>query len=122
MSDTTNRNYDLVEGYFELTLGGIMLFQVIYTYCKIYGFRNLSFMNRLLFFILLISFTCIYAGIVLTSTSPGNWTTMRGILYSNTIINIIYEISSAMVIWIVGFKFIDSATKLEMIEAHFEKK
>ena len=41
---------------------------------------------------------------------------------SNVVVNIIFEISTVLIIWIVGFKFIDSALKLDLIEAIFEEK
>ena len=122
MTQQTNRKYDRVEGGFDLFLGSIMLLQVTYTYCKMRGLRNLSFMNRLLFLIFIISITCIYAGAVLIARNPADWEAQKAIFYTNLIVNIVFEISSAMVIWIVGFKFIDSATQLEAIETHFEER
>ena len=54
--------------------------------------------------------------------NPAKWETQKAIFYTNLIVNIVFEISSAMVIWIVGFKFIDSASQLEAIETHFEER
>ena len=87
-----------------------------------YGFHNLIFMNRLLFLILLISIISIYAGILLIFVDPESWTENKIMVYTNIVVNIIFEISSVLIIWIVGFKFIDSAMKLDTIEAIFEEK
>ena len=70
MSSTTNPKYDRIEGGFDLCIGTIMLLQVAYTACMMRGLHNLSFMNRLLFLIFVISVACVYAGVILFFTGP----------------------------------------------------
>ena len=36
------------------------------------------------------------------------------------VVNLIYEINTILITWIVGFQFHDSAKKLLEIESHFE--
>ena len=120
MSSETNRTYDQIEGGFDLCVGSIMLAQVVYTSCKMRGLHNTSFMTRLLLLMFVISLACVYAGAVLLFTEPESWSAAHG-KYSNIVVNIIFEISSLLIIWIVGFKFIDSAMKLDTIDAYFEE-
>ena len=122
MGDISRQTSDLVEGYFDIFLGTILLIQVIYTYFNARRLSNLSFMNKLLLFIFLIGLISIFAGIYTAYRQSYNWSTARPVMYVSVFLDIIYKICAALITWIVGFKFIDSATKLETIEAHFDEK
>ena len=115
------RTCDLIDGYFNLVLGSILLLLVIYSYLKTYKLKNLRFMNKLLLNIFCISIVQTYSGVYTAYRSRDNWTSTKVVLYFNTVLELIYEITTVLVIWIVAFKFIDSATKLEAIESHFEE-
>ena len=121
MSSETNPTYDRIEGGFDLCIGAIMLLQVAYTACMMRSLHNLSFMNRLLFLIFVISVACVYAGVILFFTGPDNWKNNDALSYSTLVVNIVFEVSSLLIIWVVGFKFFDSAMKLDTIDAYFEE-
>ena len=118
----TIRQCDLIEGYTGMITGIILLIQVIYAYFKARHLNNVIFMNTLLLIIFLICLISIYAGIYNAFKRTGNWAGTQTTFYIDTFVNITYEICTALITWIVGFKFIDSATKLELIETHFEKR
>ena len=113
----------LIDACTDLLVGTILLLGLMYTYFKIYKLRNLNFMTKLLVMMLSIALTEIYTGILLISyikdaSWAGRSTTLAVV---DGIVNVIYEINTILITWIVGFQFHDSAKKLLEIEAHFEE-
>ena len=93
-----------IYGVTELVLGSVLLVSLIYTYCKVRMLKNLSFMTRLLLMMLFIAFSETYTGIILyIYASKKDWEWSASLEVINAIVNIIYEISTILITWIVGF-------------------
>ena len=95
----------LLYGYVELIFGLVLLLGLIYTYYRVYRLKNLSFITKLLLMIMFISLTEIYSGILFIGFMDGaDWAKQGAFLvFLNTTVNIIYEINTILITWIVGF-------------------
>ena len=67
---------------------------------------------------LCIASTEIYTGVLFIGfLNSASWASRSPVLNAiDAIVNIIYEINTILITWIVGFQFNDSAMKLELIE------
>ena len=105
-----------IYAYTQLCIGSILLLGLAYTYCRVRKLKNMSFMTKLLALMLLIALTDIYAGAILELSKYMTEATWDSFKLVNAVAYILYEISTILITWIVGFQFNDSAVKLETIE------
>ena len=104
MGTTEEKAFSLY-GYIQLTFGLVLLLGVIYTYYRVYRLKNLSFITKLLLMIMFISLTEIYSGILFIGFMDGAEWAQQGtfLVFLDTTVNIIYEINTILITWIVGF-------------------
>ena len=107
-----------IYGYTQLLFGVVLLLGLIYTYLNIYRLKNLNFITKLLSMMLCIALTEIYTGVLFIGfVNSASWAQRSPLLNTvDAIVNIVYEINTILITWIVGFQFNDSAIKLELIE------
>ena len=61
-------------------------------------------MTKLLVMMLFIALTLIYTGVLLTLfVNSSTWTWYISLRVANAIVNIVYEINTILITWIVGF-------------------
>ena len=61
-------------------------------------------MTKLLVMMLFIALTLIYTGVILTLfINSSTWTWYISLRVANAIVNIVYEINTILITWIVGF-------------------
>ena len=115
-----------VRAYTELVLYTIMLIIVLITYFKVRKLQSVRFLKSLLMILLALSLTEIYAGIYWSSYFPGPYTAdnprqMDLWLGLATVSEMVFEVCSHLTIWLICFKFYDSASQLNLIETHLQQ-
>ena len=119
-------NCTAVRAYTELCCYTIMLICILITYGKLWQLEKVRFFRILLMILLINSLQGIWSGFYWSPYLPGPYTDDNAMLVDiwvglATLCNLLFEICTHLTIWLVSFKFYNSASQLKLIEKHLEQ-
>ena len=115
-----------IRAWNELILYSLLLVVVLITFVRLWSMQKVRFLRTLLAIMALNCFEGIWSGIYWAGYFPGPFVnsdpgTFDPWLLAEVFCGFVYTVASHLVIWMVSFKFYNSASQLRVIERFYEE-
>ena len=120
------RTWRNVRAWNELVLYSLLLTVVVITFIRLWKMQKVRFLRTLLAIMALNCLEGLWTGIYWSDYFPGPFInsdpeTLDPWLLASAFCGFCYTVSSHVVIWMVSFKFYNSASQLKVIESFYEE-
>ena len=114
-----------IRAWNELIQYTLLLIVVLITFIRLWSMQKVRFLRTLLAIMALNCFEGMWSGIYWSSYFPGPFLnsdpgTLDPWLMADVFCDFLYTVASHLVIWMVSFKFYNSASQLRVIERFYE--